>query len=224
MSYFVDPKQRSDAEWFCEEEEWNEACFDESRGIQESKEVKQNVWYFNYPFSSQFTPKHILCICILYLLVTSSFSSFCLLSENNIKAFAKILNNKYLIHFLQCHGNFVLQISVMEITFLLYHWFFIFQTLDPRVLLPFQSEDDSIQSEGTTDSILQQHTETAQGFPQHQVNIQKVIAVILVKDPFLQFPFILIWNCFNWCCFWNLTGKPISWLEILMKRSRERTI
>lgn len=99
MSYFVDPKQRSDAEWFCEEEEWNETCFDESRGIQESKEVKQNVWYFNYPFSSQFTPKHILCICILYLLVTSSFSSFCLLSENNIKAFAKILNNKYLIHF-----------------------------------------------------------------------------------------------------------------------------
>lgn len=45
MSYFVDPKQRSDAEWFCEEEEWNEACFDESRGIQESKEVKQNAWY-----------------------------------------------------------------------------------------------------------------------------------------------------------------------------------
>lgn len=74
---------------------------------------------------------------------------------------------------------------------------FIFQTLDPGVLLPLQSEDDSVQSEGTTDSLLQQYTEAAQGFPQHQVNIQKVIAVILWKDPFLQFPFIFIWNCFN---------------------------
>lgn len=162
----------------------------------------------------------------MYLLVTSSFSSFCLLNGNDIKAFTKISNNKYLIHvhFLQCHGNSVLRMLVMKITFLLYHWFFIFQTLDPGVLLPLQSEDDSVQSEGTTDSLLQQYTEAAQGFPQHQVNIQKVIAVILWKDPFLQFPFIFIWNCFNWCCLWNLTGRPISWLEILMKRSRERTI
>lgn len=51
----------------------------------------------------------------------------------------------------------------------------IVQTLDPRVLLPLQPEDDSVQSEGTADSLLQQYTQAAQGFPQHQVSIQKVI-------------------------------------------------
>lgn len=38
-------------------------------------------------------------------------------------------------------------------------------------------------------------------------NIRSVYRKLFREDPFLQVPFTLIWNCFNWCCFLKFDRK-----------------
>lgn len=109
---------------------------------------------------------------------------------------------------MQCHWDSVLGMSVRNNTFwlyhCLYHWFLCLLDTWSKSFVTASTRGWLSTVWGDSWSLT---TTVYSGCSRISPTSGQYTESYLGKDPFLQVPFILISNCFNWCCFLKFDRK-----------------